>query len=92
MEKFEVNNIVTCINNKKLEGNDYAPPLKVDQDYTIQEIWVDRDGNQHLHVGLTSRVNFVRSYETKEVIPDSRLKWWCHPSRFKLSESQEVTE
>lgn len=80
---FKVGEEVTCINSAPLLNNDIAPPLKVGQKYKIQEICLDKEGNQHLHVGLKSDLNFVRSFETKENLPEGDKKHWCHPSRFE---------
>lgn len=82
--KFKIGNQVECINNLPLKGNDYAPTLKVGQSYEILEIVLDSEGNQHLHVGLRSYLNYVTSYETKEPLPSGDKIHWCHPSRFKL--------
>lgn len=82
MKKFTEGQKVTCINILPLPGNSIAPPLEHDKEYTVQEIVLDKKGNQHLHVGLISTVNFVTSYETKEELPDGDSKHWCHPSRF----------
>lgn len=84
MELFEVGNSVICKNNKPLDGNDVAPPLKEDEDYPVKRIFLDKKGNQHLDVGLVSEYNFIRSYETEEELPDGDKIHWCHPSRFEL--------
>lgn len=84
--KYEINNKVIAINNKPLEGNDKAPSLEIDKEYTIQSIVLDKEGNQHINVGLWSDLNYVKSWETKEELPDGDKIHWCHPSRFKLAE------
>ena len=85
MEMYKVGDTITCITNKPLNGNEVAPPLEEGKDYEVEEIFVDGKGNQHLHVGLKSEVNYVTSIETEETLPDSGVggKHWCHPSRFK---------
>ncbi len=50
---------------------------------TVKEITLDRKGNQHLDVGVPSSVTFVRSWETKEELPNGDKIHWCHPSRFQ---------
>lgn len=80
---YEVGDIILCTNANPLDGNDVAPPLKLSE-YPINEIVLDRDGNQHLDVGLKSQQNYIRSYETKEELPRGTSIHWCHPSRFSL--------
>ncbi len=82
--RFEINQKVKCINNQCLQGNDYAPTLKVDQEYEIKEIILDKAGNQHLNVGLSSNLSYIRSWDTKEELPRGQEIHWCHPSRFEL--------
>lgn len=84
MTKFEVGQVLICKNNDCLKGNDYAPDLKVGNRYQIAKIILDSKGNQHLDVGLKSNLNFVRSFETKEKLPEGETIHWCHPSRFEL--------
>jgi hypothetical protein len=67
-------------------GNEVAPSLKEGQEYTIQNIIFDSKGNPHFDVGLPSYVNYVRSWETKEELPNGDEIHWCHPSRFKLKQ------
>lgn len=84
--KFEVGDEVICINNETLKGLDSAPQLERNVKYTIQGIILDSGGNPHLDVGLPSLVNYVRSWETKEELPNGDKIHWCHPSRFKHAE------
>lgn len=84
MEKtiFSVGDSVEATNNQPLKGNDKAPALVIGQTYPVINIILDRDGNQHLDVGLKSDLNYVTSYETGEQLPDGHKIHWCHPSRF----------
>jgi hypothetical protein len=82
--KFEVGQTVIARNNQPLPGNSEAPPLVVPNEYQIKNIIHDSKGNPHLDVGLPSSLAFVRSYETKENLPDGDKIHWCHPSRFDL--------
>lgn len=82
MDKFNVDDILSCVKTEPMPGNSIAPPLVLNKLYTVEEITIDKAGNQHLHVGLISEYNYVRSYETKEELPDGDKKHWCHPSRF----------
>lgn len=81
---YEVGQKVVVVNDKRLPGNDKAPALTTGEEKTIRSIVLDKDGNQHLDLGLESHLNFVRSYETKEELPDGDMIHWCHPSRVKL--------
>lgn len=81
---FSVNDPVTCININFLPGNSKAPPLELHKEYRIKAIQLDKEGNQHLDVGLVSELEYVSSYETKEQLKDGHKIHWCHPSRFEL--------
>lgn len=80
--KFEVGDIVRCKNINFLTGNHIRPSLQLDKEYPIKQITLDKADNQHLDVGLISEYEFIRSYETKEILPNSDIHW-CHPSRFE---------
>jgi rRNA maturation protein Nop10 len=70
------------VNVDPLPGKGIAPPLELHQEYTLKDVCFDKEGNPHLDVGLPSTVNFVKSYETGEELPDGHKIHWCHPSRF----------
>lgn len=82
--KFSKGDVVICCNDQLLKGNTHKPKVILDEEYTIKEIIEDSAGNQHLDIGLPSRLNFVTSYETKEELPRGEKIHWCHPSRFVL--------
>lgn len=82
MKQFAVGDNVTCLNNKPLTGNIVAPLLKVGEIYPIKEIFLDSRGFQHLDIGLPSKYNYIKSYETGEDLPKGKEIHWCHPSRF----------
>lgn len=82
MRKFVVGEMVRCTSTDPLPGNDVAPPLE-SKEYPIKDIVLDSKGNQHLDVGLISKYSFIRSYETKEHLPNGDTIHWCHPSRFE---------
>ena len=88
MEKtiFKIGDQVTVINTNILEGNEVGPPLKMRDKHKVHDIIDDRAGNQHLDVGLKSKFNYIRSFETKEELRDGDKIHWCHPSRFKITE------
>jgi hypothetical protein len=79
---FEIKNVVKAINVKPLMGNQIAPPLELEKEYLVVGICLDKQGNQHLDVGLKSVHNYITSYETDEELPDGNKIHWCHPSRF----------
>jgi len=85
MEKiiFKVGELIKCVNISILKGNDVAPPLELSMVYNINGIALDKDGNQHLDVGLVSKYSYVTSHETSEKLPDGDKIHWCHPSRFE---------
>lgn len=86
--KFEIGEIVRCINIEPLESKNpaflqkIAPPLELGKIYKIFSITPDKAGNQHLDVGLTSMYNYITSYETGEELIGGDSIHWCHPSRF----------
>lgn len=80
---FVVNEIVIPINNEPLSGNTVAPPLILNEPVIIKAIQLDKQGNQHIDVGLYSEYNYITSFETKEELKDGDKIHWCHPSRFK---------
>lgn len=67
-----------------LPGNQTAPMLFVGDTYKIKGVTIDSQGNQHLDIGLKSSNNYIRSYETKEVLRDGDIIHWVHPSRLEL--------
>lgn len=84
VNKYNAGEKLVCVNVEPLKGNDKAPPLTLGETYKVKTIVLDKEGNQHLDVGLKSTLNFVTSYETKEELPDGNKIHWCHPSRFQL--------
>lgn len=83
---YNVGDKVKAVNNKPLQGNDKAPALELEKEYPVIGIVLDSAGNQHLDVGLESKLNYVRSWETKEELPNGDEIHWCHPSRFEKVE------
>lgn len=81
---MKIGDNVKCISINPLEGNTIAPPLELDKEYEILNVAIDTQGNKHLHVGLLSNYNYIRSWETGEELPNGDKVHWCHPSRFKL--------
>lgn len=79
---FKLQDKVRANNVLPLPGNEVAPPLELDKEYLVFGICKDREGNQHLDVGLQSKFNYIRSHETDEHLPDGDTIHWCHPSRF----------
>lgn len=83
MDTFQVGDVVRVIKTHPLQGNDVAPALKLGEEHKVKQIAFDSKGNQHLDVGLKSNLNYVRSWETKEELPEGKKIHWCHPSRFE---------
>lgn len=81
---MKVGDQITCVNIRPLEGNDVAPPLVDGKTYPLLQIIKDSAGNEHFDVGLESKYNYIRSYETKEELPTADKIHWCHPSRFVI--------
>lgn len=74
---------VRCINILPLGDNKIAPPLVDQRVYKVLNILEDTD-HDHIDVGLASKVEFVRCFETgNELWAGDRIHW-CHPSRFEL--------
>lgn len=67
-----------------LPGTKIAPPIVPGAEYIIKKIHIDKEGNQHLDLGIKSQYNYIRSYETKEELPDGDKIHWCHPGRVEL--------
>ncbi len=86
MKIFKEGQTVRCVNTNRLSGNEEKPELRLNQQYVVKSIVLDSKGNQHLDVGLSSSLAYVRSYETKENLPDGDTIHWCHPSRFELAD------
>ena len=84
MTKFDKDTRVKCINAEPLKGNVYGPPIELDAIYPLLEVLTDHEGNEHFNVGLVSSLNYIRSYETKEKLPNGDKIHWCHPSRFEF--------
>lgn len=89
-ETFSVDDEVEVVNTKPLPGNTVAPPLKEEEVYTVERIYFDKQGNQHLDVGLKSEYEYISSYETGEWLPQGHKIHWCHPSRFKKRIKENV--
>jgi len=72
--------VLICKDIQPLKGNDVAPPLKLDEEYQVLNIFKCGCGKSHIDVGLKSEYNFVRCYDCEENLPPEIH--WCHPSRF----------
>lgn len=75
--------MLKCINNKPLEGNDIGPPLVLEQEYEVENVYQCSCGQDHYDVGLVSKYNWVSCYKCNEKIPKGDSIHWCHPNRFK---------
>lgn len=72
-----------CVNNKPLEGNNVAPPLKVDEEYPVAKTYTCPPpcGQVHIDVGLQSNYGYISCYKCGTHLPETRVHW-CHPTRF----------
>jgi hypothetical protein len=80
---FVLNQRIRCIHTGYLPDKSVKPPLEKDKEYTVNNIAYDKEGNQHLDVGLKSAYNWITSKETGEELPEGNKIHWCHPSRFE---------
>lgn len=85
-EIFKVDDMVEIENHMPLPGFAVAPPLMKGEVKKVIGIFIDSAGNQHLDLGLKSEYDVIRSYETKETLPNCKVIHWVHPSRVKLFE------
>jgi len=83
---FETGQVVTCINDQPLVGNEIGPPVEKGKDYVIQEILKCSCGSEHIDVGIKSTINYIECHECAENLPRAAVGeiWWCHPTRFIL--------
>lgn len=93
MEKeiFAVGDLIICNHTASFYSHGIAPPLQMNKGYTIQQICLDKEGHQHLDVGLKmgTEINSVTSFETREYLLSPKDQWWCHPSRFHKAKIKE---
>lgn len=80
--KNTIGDVLQCVNIEPFEGRTVAPPLELGKEYPVKGIILDKQGNQHLDVGLASMYNYIRSIETGEELFNGDKIHWCHPSRF----------
>jgi len=76
---IQVGDKLKCIFCHPLPGNDHAPALVLGKEYTCSAVFHEGE-HIHIGVGLELKLNFVRSYATKEELPPTTH--WCHPNRF----------
>ncbi len=78
---YRVDDKVTIINDEPLPGNDKKPAVKIGEAHVVKNITVDKEGFQHLDLGLKSNYNYVRSFETKEELKDGDKIHWVSTRR-----------
>lgn len=88
VEKFKLGDKIKCVNDSPLSGNTVGPDLVIGEEYPVRNICIDKQGNQHIDVGLLSELNYVKSWDTGEELPQGDVIHWCHPSRFTLVTSK----
>lgn len=82
MEKITKGDTLFVVKTEPLEGNDVAPPLKLNEKHTAAEVYECSCGQQHIDVGLLSEYNYIRCYTCEKELPNGDAIHWCHPSRF----------
>jgi hypothetical protein len=80
--EIKVGDKLRCILIDKLPDKEHAPDLKLNEEYTCLHIFLDKEDNQHIDVGLPLALNWITSFETGETLPGTCH--WCHPSRFEI--------
>ncbi len=73
--------IIICIEVKPFPVNSTSPPLGINKEYQLKEIFKCSCGEEHFNVGLKREVNYVECYKCRETLPPTNH--WCHSSRFK---------
>lgn len=86
---FETGDIIKCIFNQVLPGNDKGPNLEISKEYLVERIHHDKGGNPHIGVGLPLTIGYVTSYATREELPPT--EHWCHPNRFVLVRKANIS-
>lgn len=84
--KYKVGDKVVCINAKPLSKTGFGPDLTEGKEYLVKRIHTECHAKgefQHLHVGLETEFETIRSLDTGDKLPRTSAAW-CHPSRFKL--------
>lgn len=86
--KFKPGEVVRATFFLPLPKKEVAPPMKPEQEYPIKAIIYDSLGNQHIGLGIESKYNFIRSYETGEKLREGDRIHWVHPGRLEIVESK----
>lgn len=74
--------VIDVLSNSTIPGNVFRPELELQKEYPLHNIVKDKAGNMHFDVGLKTHLNYIRSYETGEELPNGNSIHWCHPLRF----------
>jgi hypothetical protein len=80
---YKEGDTVEITDDQPLEGKDVAPPVQVGKQYPVKGIILDRDGFQHLDLGLESKYSYVSSFETEEKLRDGHKIHWVSTRRTK---------
>lgn len=81
---MEKGSIVRCVNAQVMPGRKIGPPLVLNQQYEVKEVLVDKQGYEHVDVGLLSEHNYITCFETGEELERGDRVHWCHKSRFEV--------
>ena len=70
-----------CINIAPMPGNDKAPDLVLNENYTILKEIICACGEHHYDVGLPLLINYVECFKCRQTLTGDIH--WCHSSRFQ---------
>lgn len=71
------------VNDQVFEGNEIGPDIKNGQGYSAGDVFTCGCGEQHVNIGLESKLNYVTCHKCREKLPDGDTIHWCHSSRFR---------
>ena len=67
-----------------LQGNDVAPPLKLDGEYKLKQVQLCKCKKEHFDVGLESKYTYITCHSCKQELSRGDRIHWCHPGRFEI--------
>jgi hypothetical protein len=84
MSKFIVGHQVRVVFAGILPGNSIGPNVTNGEIGIVKESYICKCGEEHLDIGLRSKLTSVTCYKCREDLPGSDSVHWCHSSRFEL--------
>lgn len=85
MQKFKVGDVVEVIFDGIYEGLENKPDIHNGEVYTVMGIY-EKNGIQHLDIGLNTKFNYIRCRHTFEKLDINLYRFniqWCSADRFK---------